>query len=139
MQKRLHFRTHRAVSPVTPIGGTKEVPLDIRIITATHRDITDFVKWREFREDLYYRLNVYPIDVPPLRNRKEDIPYLIKYICRRNNWSLNRMNIQDLMTSLRDYDWPGNIRELTNLLERLHMRPHRRCAPRMLTSRPAVR
>ncbi|MBG9586094.1 sigma-54-dependent Fis family transcriptional regulator [Cytobacillus firmus] len=106
---------------VTPIGGTKEVPLDIRIITATHRDITDLVKRREFREDLYYRLNVYPIDVPPLRNRKEDIPYLIKYICRRNNWSLNRMSIQDLMTSLRDYDWPGNIRELTNLLERLHI------------------
>ncbi|GLB61700.1 sigma-54-dependent Fis family transcriptional regulator [Cytobacillus sp. NCCP-133] len=106
---------------VTPIGGTKEVPLDVRIITATHRDITDLVKRREFREDLYYRLNVYPIDVPPLRNRKEDIPYLIKHICQRNNWSLNRMSIQDLITSLRDYDWPGNIRELTNLLERLHI------------------
>jgi transcriptional regulator with PAS, ATPase and Fis domain len=106
---------------VTPIGGTKEVPLDVRIITATHRDITELVKRREFREDLYYRLNVYPIDVPPLRNRKEDIPYLIKHICQKNNWSLGSIDIQDLVTRLRDYDWPGNIRELTNLMERLHI------------------
>ncbi|WP_342025537.1 sigma-54-dependent Fis family transcriptional regulator [Cytobacillus pseudoceanisediminis] len=106
---------------VTPIGGTKEVPLDVRIITATHRDITDLVKRREFREDLYYRLNVYPIDVPPLRNRKEDIPHLIKHICQKNNWSIGSIDIQDLITRLRDYDWPGNIRELTNLIERLHI------------------
>lgn len=106
---------------VTPIGGTKEVPLDIRIITATNRDITDLVKRREFREDLYYRLNVYPIDVPPLRNRKEDIPYLIKHICQKNHWGIGSIDIQDLITRLRDYDWPGNIRELTNLLERLHI------------------
>lgn len=97
------------------------VPLDVRIITATHRDITDLVKRREFREDLYYRLNVYPIGVPPLRNRIEDIPYLIKHICQKNNWILSSKDIQDLMTSLRDYDWPGNIRELTNLIERLHI------------------
>ncbi|WP_026581362.1 sigma-54-dependent Fis family transcriptional regulator [Bacillus sp. J33] len=106
---------------VMPIGSATEVPIDVRIITATHRDITELVKKGDFREDLYYRLNVYPIDVPPLRNRKEDIPYLIMHICQKNNWNLVNIDIQDLAARLRDYDWPGNIRELTNLLERLHI------------------
>lgn len=107
---------------VTPIGSTKEVPLDVRVITATHRDIIMLVKQGEFREDLYYRLNVYPIAVPPLRKRKEDIPHLIRYICQKNNWNLP--NIGELSTNLKDYEWPGNIRELTNMLERLHIMSH---------------
>lgn len=104
---------------VTPIGSTKEVSVDVRIITATHRDITELVKQGEFREDLYYRLNVYPISVPPLRQRKEDILHLVRYICQMNNW--NTPNLDDLSARLKDYEWPGNIRELTNMLERLHI------------------
>lgn len=102
---------------VTPIGSTKEIPLDVRVITATHRDITELVKKGDFREDLFYRLHVYPIDVPPLRRRKEDIPHLIRHICQKNNWNIG--NIEEILTGLSDYEWPGNIRELTNMLERL--------------------
>ncbi len=107
---------------ITPLGSTREVPLDVRVITATHRNILELVKDGDFREDLYYRLNVYPIDVPPLRNRKEDIPDLIRHICQKNNW--NNVHIDDLMARLRDYEWPGNIRELTNILERLNIMLH---------------
>jgi transcriptional regulator of acetoin/glycerol metabolism len=104
---------------VSPIGSMKEIPLDVRIITATHRDIMKLVKDGEFRQDLYYRLNVFPIDVPPLRKRKEDIPYLVKYFCNRNGWSIP--NMKNLTNRLEDYEWPGNIRELINVLERLHI------------------
>lgn len=93
--------------------------MEVRVITATHRDITELVKKGDVREDLYYRLNVYPIDVPPLRKRKEDIPHLVRYICQKNNWNI--VNIGDILTRLTDYEWPGNIRELTNILERLHI------------------
>jgi transcriptional regulator of acetoin/glycerol metabolism len=104
---------------VSPIGSTKEIPLDVRIITATHRDITKLVTEGDFREDLYYRLNVYPIDVPPLRKRKEDIPYLVRHFCKGNGWTIP--NMEDLTSRLKEYDWPGNIRELINVLERLHI------------------
>ncbi|WP_066053752.1 sigma-54-dependent Fis family transcriptional regulator [Robertmurraya korlensis] len=104
---------------ITPIGSTKEIPLDVRVITATHREMLELVREGHFREDLYYRLNVYPIVIPPLRKRKEDIPYLVNYLCQKNNWSFD--NIEDIFTRLREYDWPGNIRELTNMLERLHI------------------
>ncbi|WEG10758.1 sigma-54-dependent Fis family transcriptional regulator [Pullulanibacillus sp. KACC 23026] len=104
---------------VTPVGSTKEIPLNVRVITATHRDIMEHIKKGNFREDLFYRLNVYPIDVPPLRNRKEDIPYLIRYFCKRKEW--NNFNVDDLSDRLKDYEWPGNIRELINVLERLHI------------------
>jgi transcriptional regulator with PAS, ATPase and Fis domain len=102
---------------VTPIGGTKEVALDVRVITATHCDIRELVKEGIFREDLYYRLNVYPIHVPPLRKRKEDIPYLVRYFCQKNHWSIP--NLDELSARLKDYEWPGNIRELINVLERM--------------------
>jgi transcriptional regulator of acetoin/glycerol metabolism len=104
---------------VTPIGSTKEIPLDIRIITATHHDITELVNEGAMREDLYYRLNVYPIDVPPLRKRKEDIPHLIRYFCQKNNWNIPQTD--DFYNRLKGYQWPGNIRELINMLERLHI------------------
>jgi transcriptional regulator of acetoin/glycerol metabolism len=104
---------------VSPLGSAKEIPLNVRIITATHRDITELVKEGDFREDLYYRLNVYPVDVPPLRKRKEDIPYLISYFCKRNGWNIP--NMDELSSRLKDYEWPGNIRELINVLERLHI------------------
>jgi sigma-54 dependent transcriptional regulator, acetoin dehydrogenase operon transcriptional activator AcoR len=104
---------------VTPIGSTREVALDIRVITATHRDMTELIKRGDFREDLYYRLNVFPVDVPPLRKRKEDIPYLARYFCKANNWSIS--NIDELFKRMKDYDWPGNIRELINTLERMNI------------------
>ncbi|MEH7120134.1 sigma-54-dependent Fis family transcriptional regulator [Neobacillus vireti] len=104
---------------ITPLGSMKEVPLDVRVITATHRNLLELIKDGDFREDLYYRLNVYPISVPPLRNRKEDIPFLSRHICQKNNW--NNVDIDILLTRLKDYQWPGNIRELTNVLERLNI------------------
>jgi sigma-54 dependent transcriptional regulator, acetoin dehydrogenase operon transcriptional activator AcoR len=104
---------------VVPIGGTKEIPLDIRIITATHRDMYELIREGAFRQDLYYRLNVYPIEVPALRKRKEDIPYLVQYFCQKNNWNLP--NTKRCLNKLCDYEWLGNIRELLNVLERLHI------------------
>lgn len=104
---------------VTPVGGNKEIPLDIRIITATHRDLRQLVHEGEFREDLYYRLHVYPIHVPPLRERREDIPHLVRYCCKKNNW--NVVLPPEFMEKLMNYHWPGNIRELLNVLERLQI------------------
>lgn len=104
---------------VTPVGGTKEIPLNIRIITATHRDLLQLVNEGTFRQDLYYRLHVYPIYVPPLRERKEDIPHLVRYFCEKNNW--NTQWSDECFARLMDYHWPGNIRELFNVLERLQI------------------
>lgn len=104
---------------VVPIGGTKEIPLDIRIITATHRDMNELIRNGTFRQDLYYRLNVYPVEVPALHRRKEDIPFLVRYFCQKNNWNLPYTN--EFLNKLSDYEWPGNIRELLNVLERLYI------------------
>jgi len=104
---------------VTPVGSNVEVPINIRVISATHRDISQLVKEGKFREDLFYRLHVYPIYVPPLRERKEDIPHLIRYYCQKNNWDMQIA--PDIMRQLTEYDWPGNIRELFNTLERMHI------------------
>lgn len=102
---------------VTPIGSTKEVPLDVRVITATHRDLRQLVGEGDFREDLFYRLYVYPIEAPALRDRKEDIPHLARYICQKSNWNIDCL--EDVVDRLIAYEWPGNIRELTNVLERV--------------------
>lgn len=102
---------------VVPIGSTREISLDIRIITATHGNLKEQVDEGTFRQDLYYRLNVYPIEIPSLRERKEDIPYLARYLCQNNNWDLPLS--EDLLDRLKEYDWPGNIREFQNVLQRL--------------------
>ncbi|BAB05545.1 sigma-54-dependent Fis family transcriptional regulator [Halalkalibacterium halodurans] len=102
---------------ITPIGGTKEIEVDIRLITATNKDLRQLVREGNFREDLYYRLNVFPIALPSLRERKEDIPHLIRYFCQQNGWELNLS--KTLMAKLMSYHWPGNIRELLNILERI--------------------
>ncbi|GIM46956.1 sigma-54-dependent Fis family transcriptional regulator [Collibacillus ludicampi] len=104
---------------VTPIGGKKAIPLNIRVITATHRDLRQMVQDGTFREDLFYRLYVFPIYVPSLRERKEDIPYLIRYYCKKNHWPVEIPDV--IMEKIIDYDWPGNIRELFNVLERLRI------------------
>ncbi len=102
------------------IGESKKRKLNIRIITATHRDLYSLVKQGKFREDLYYRLKVFPIHLPPLRARKTDIPLLIKSFIDEQN-CITRKQIRRLspgaMQRLMDYDWPGNVRELKNAVE----------------------
>ncbi len=104
-----------------PLGSTRTVKIDIRIITATNRVLTDEVKSGRFREDLFYRLNVVPIELPPLRERKEDIPLLIEHFLRKYN-EKNGRNVQGFhpraLDALMRYSWPGNIRELENVVER---------------------
>ncbi|HET7580065.1 MAG TPA: sigma-54-dependent Fis family transcriptional regulator [Bacillales bacterium] len=104
---------------ITPVGGTRVIPVDVRIITATHRDLRQLVNEGRFREDLYYRLHVYPIRIPPLRERKEDIPHLVRYFCRNHNWNIKFP--LEFFDRLKVYKWPGNIRELFNVLERLRI------------------
>ncbi len=108
------------------VGGTATISLNIRIIAATHRDLTQMTVTKEFREDLFYRLNVFPIIVPPLRQRKMDIPELVNYFieCKANETKLKEIPKLALGTidSLISYDWPGNVRELENVVERALIR-----------------
>lgn len=104
---------------VVPLGGVKPVPVDIRIISASHRDLDVLVEKGCLREDLYYRIFVYPIEVPPLRNRAEDIPYFIKNYCIKNNWNIHFP--KEAMEYLKSHPWPGNIRQLVHFLERLNV------------------
>ncbi|MDO9535148.1 MAG: sigma 54-interacting transcriptional regulator [Bacillota bacterium] len=103
------------------VGGTRLKMVDVRIIAATNKNLEQMVKEGRFREDLFYRLNVVPIEVPPLRERVEDIPALILYFSRKlqEKYSLNKAISPDLMKYLAAYPWPGNVRELNNLIERL--------------------
>jgi len=103
------------------LGDARDIQVDVRIVTATHRDLTAEVKAGRFREDLFYRLNVLPIHVPPLRERREDIPLLIDHFVQRNNGRLGT-SVRGLDTEARrllyEYSWPGNVRELENTIER---------------------
>ncbi|WP_067929980.1 sigma-54-dependent Fis family transcriptional regulator [Alicyclobacillus kakegawensis] len=105
---------------VTPIGGTKPERVDFRVVSASNRNLWDLVKAGRFREDLYYRICVYPLTVPPLRDRKEDIPQLVRYYCRRHDWSVKMP--EEILQRLTAYDWPGNVRELLNVLEQIRIR-----------------
>ena len=103
------------------VGGIKTIKVDVRLITATNRDLEKETKDGNFREDLYYRLNVVPLDIPPLRDRDEDIPLLVDHIIAKFNERLKKKvrGISDeAMRLLRGHVWPGNIRELENVLER---------------------
>jgi len=106
---------------VVRVGGTTAVPVDVRIIAATHRDMTEMVKAGKFRQDLFYRLMVVPIHLAPLRERKEDIPPLIKHFVDRINkrYNYGKRLSPGVIDRLVDYDWPGNVRELENVLERM--------------------
>jgi two-component system response regulator AtoC len=103
------------------LGDTKDVKVDVRLIAATHRDLTADVKSGRFREDLFYRINVLLIHVPPMRNRREDVNLLIDHFIARNNARLS-IAIRGVSTEARklllDYAWPGNVRELENTIER---------------------
>ncbi|PHA04273.1 sigma-54-dependent Fis family transcriptional regulator [Bacillus wiedmannii] len=104
---------------VNPIGSSKEIPVNIRIITATHKDLLRLVEEGKFRQDLYYRLHVYPLYVPSLMERKEDIPYFIQHFCERKNW--NVVFPKSICNQFSHHAWPGNIRELLNVLERIYI------------------
>ncbi len=103
------------------VGGNKSIQADVRVIAATHRDLEDEVKEGRFREDLYYRLNVFPIEIPPLRDRAEDIPLLFKVLNKnmQADMDLSVQMTQEAMASIMQHSWPGNVRELSNLVERL--------------------
>ncbi|MGF1626724.1 MAG: nitrogen regulation protein NR(I) [Alphaproteobacteria bacterium] len=105
----------------TTVGGRTPVRADVRIIAATHRDLRQLVSAGQFREDLYYRLNVVPIRVPPLRERREDVPSLARHFLEQAvEIGLPRKGLHDsALTRLKAYDWPGNVRELENLVRRL--------------------
>jgi len=101
------------------LGGTKEIGVDVRIIAATNRNLVEEAKNGNFRDDLYYRLNVITINLPPLRERKDDIPLLVKYFMANSQvTTIKRKVSKELMEVLMGYDWPGNVRELANVVER---------------------
>ena len=106
---------------VDPVGSKKPVKVDIRLISATNRDMLQMVKEGRFREDLYYRLNVFPIHIPPLRQRKDDIPELAAHFVRRLAAEEGKEVVgiaQDALNMLKAYDWPGNVRQLENTIFR---------------------
>jgi DNA-binding NtrC family response regulator len=103
------------------VGGTQEIQVDVRIVAATNVDLRQAVRDSKFREDLFYRLNVIAVDLPPLRSRREDIPLLVhkflEHFSKENDLELRKIT-PDAMRALVDYDWPGNVRELENIIER---------------------
>lgn len=102
------------------IGSTKSTPIDIRVITATHRNLETAIEEGRFREDLYYRLNIIPLNLPPLRDRKTDIPLLADHFLKQCNGMGSAKTISsEAMNVLVNYSWPGNIRELANFVERM--------------------
>lgn len=106
---------------VRPVGGTSEIPVDVRVIAATNRDLQEMVEEKTFREDLYYRISVIPIDVPPLRARQEDIPMLANHFLKRYSPAAGKNILRisdDSIDALLTYDWPGNVRQLENTIER---------------------
>jgi two-component system nitrogen regulation response regulator NtrX len=104
------------------VGGELTVRVNVRVIAATNRDLADLVAQNKFREDLYYRLSVVPIRVPPLRERPEDVRSLAEYFldefCARNNFKSKKID-EDVFPMLQSYAWPGNARELRNTIERM--------------------
>jgi len=119
----MQVRLLRAIQErsVRPVGARREQPVDVRILSATNESLQQLVEQKRFRRDLYYRINVIELYVPPLRERREDIPLLTEHFLRRiaahNGHAVPRLDAQAL-TKLQDYDYPGNVRELENLLER---------------------
>jgi two-component system NtrC family response regulator len=110
------------VREIEKIGATEKIQVDVRVIAATHRNLLAMIEDGSFREDLYYRLNVVPIELPPLRERAEDIPELVQYFFSRAREKHGRPNLRlpdALLPCFSNYSWPGNVRELENLIERI--------------------
>jgi DNA-binding NtrC family response regulator len=123
MPRSLQAKLLRALQDreVTPVGGGSPIPVDVRVVAATNRDLEEMIAQGGFREDLYYRLDVVSIEIPPLRARREDIPALADHFRREVNAREGRSVpgfALDVMQCLADHDWPGNVRELENLVER---------------------
>ncbi len=107
---------------VRPVGADRSSRVDVRVITATNKDLAVQVEKGLFREDLFYRLEVIPIALPPLRERRSDVPLLVRHFLERHNQKRPGMSVtitEEAMVHLWEYDWPGNVRELENLIERL--------------------
>lgn len=105
---------------IEKVGGRAPIPVDVRVIAATHRNLLQLVNERKFREDLYYRLHVIPIQLPPLRDRREDIPLLVDFFLTKHSLEMDiekPLIERECLMSLIGYDWPGNVRELFNILE----------------------
>jgi len=123
MSQKMQVKILRAIQEkvIRRVGGNQEISVDVRIITATNRDLVESIERGEFRSDLYYRLNVISIKVPPLRERKEDIPILMQFFLQRYNKKFAK-NIQGfekkVLECFQNYNWPGNVRELENFIER---------------------
>jgi two-component system, NtrC family, response regulator PilR len=103
------------------VGGTEEIPVDVRIIAATNRDLSEMVAENQFREDLFYRISVIPLELPPLRHRRDDIPLLAGFFLNRLNETMGKKIDRisdDALKKLETYEWPGNVRELENAMER---------------------
>jgi len=103
------------------LGGTRTIKVDVRLVAATNRDLAQMINERQFRTDLYYRLSVFPVSVPPLRERSDDIPKLVRYFTQKFSRRMNKRVEtipQETMDALVRYQWPGNVRELENLIER---------------------
>jgi transcriptional regulator with GAF, ATPase, and Fis domain len=104
------------------VGGTTSIPVDVRIISATNRNLEKMIASGRFREDLWFRLNVFPITIPPLRQRREDIPALVHHFIDRKSKEMKLTERPALAAGALDrlmvYDWPGNVRELENMIER---------------------
>ncbi len=132
MPKELQVKILRAIEghPFMRVGGTEEVDVDVRLITATNRELKEAVAAGEFREDLYYRLHVVSIELPPLRDRKEDIPLLISHFMEKHSKEVKNRTLEvseRALQALESYSWPGNVRELENYILRamLLARSHR--------------
>jgi two-component system response regulator PilR (NtrC family) len=103
------------------VGGTEEIPIDVRIIEATNRNLSEMVAENQFREDLFYRISVIPLELPPLRHRRDDIPLLADHFLARLNSTMGKKIDRfsdDALKKIESYDWPGNVRELENAMER---------------------
>jgi two-component system response regulator PilR (NtrC family) len=104
-----------------PVGGTNEIPIDVRVIAATNKSLDDLVAENQFREDLYYRLSVIPVQVPPLRDRREDIPVLANHFLKKYAPAAGKSILKiapEAQKMLASYEWPGNVRQLENTIER---------------------
>jgi len=104
------------------VGGTQQIPLNIRVIAATNKNLEEMIESSQFREDLWFRLNIFPIFIPPLRERKEDIPALVRHFVAEKSKELKLTAVPNLVPGAIDnliaYNWPGNVREMENVVER---------------------
>ena len=100
------------------VGGLRDIVVDVRVITATNRNLPQMVEQGQFREDLFYRINVFSIVLPPLRERRQDVPLLAKYLAQRLAGGRDIEFTKEAIDLLMNYHWPGNVRELQNVIER---------------------